>query len=497
MSVQAGYHKLSMQDAAFLYAETPSMPMNIGSVQNFRPPERDTAASQVGELFFQRLRVKLARCAPAIRFMSCKLKTTPFAVDHPVWVIDKDFSIDQHLEKIQLTGKGSQRQLERRIAELHEVLLPRDRPLWKYYLFEGLHDGTLVLYEKYHHACFDGVAGQQVIELLFTQGPEDRQPLVEAGELTLTAEEPGASTLLVDAGTQLIKQSINGVRTFPSMIGAASRLLQNSLSFALMDNRRVARTPLNRALSPYRSWTCASLSLTEVKAVAKHNGCTVNDLFLALCSTALKRYLERHDALPDEALVCGVPVSLRRDSDAVMANRVGMLVASLATNKQNPLNRLAAIKSSMRAGKKLLVNSAALAPDDFHMPGIGGILSFASTLNRVSRFANRVPPPVNLIVSNVPGPQTTRYLCGAQLLTHYPVSIPGEGLALNITCQSYVDRLDVGFTACLEAVPDLHLVRNDFLHAFREYKAIFEIDLEGQADRESPESYSRSGSMTA
>ena len=486
-----------MQDAAFLYAETPSMPMNIGSVQKFRPPERGTAANQVSELFFQRLRVKLARCAPAIRFMSCKLKPTPFAVDHPVWVFDEDFSIDEHLERIRLTGKGSQRQLERRIAELHELLLPRDRPLWKYYLFEGLHDGTLVLYEKYHHACFDGVAGQQVIDLLFTEEPEHRQPLLEAGESTPSAEEPAASTLLFDAGTQLVKQSINGLRKFPSVLGAASRLLQSSLSSASVNNTRIARTLLNRALSPYRSWTCASLSLDEVKALAKHNGCTVNDLFLALCSSALKRYLERHEALPDESLVCGVPVSLRSDGDAVMANRVGMLVASLATHKQNPLNRLAAIKSSMRTGKEWLVSSSPLAPDDFHMPGIGGILSFASTLNRISRFADRAPPPVNLIISNVPGPRTTRYLCGAQLLTHYPVSIPGEGLALNITCQSYVDRLDVGFTACLEAVPDLHQVRKDFLYAFHEYKAIFEIDLEDQADRESPAIYSRSGSMTA
>ncbi len=488
--------RLSLQDASFLYLETPAMPMNIGSVQKFALPQGAGAA----ENFCKRLRTLLARRAPDVRFMSCKLKQTPFAFDHPVWVFDNNFSIDAHLKRFKLTGKGTQLQLERRIAQLHEKPLPRDKPLWIYYLFEGLHDGTVVLYEKYHHACFDGVTGQQVMELLFTEHPDDRLPLSAVSDNPLQHEEPKDSTLLFDAGNQLARQTLDGARALPSGLRAFGSWLRRTVAERASAARIAPRTMFNCALSPYRTWTCASIPLSEVKTLARHNQCSVNDLFLAICSGGVKRYLERNGQLPDESLLCGVPVSLHAPGDDSMKNSVSMLVSTLATDKQDPRNRIAAIKSSMRSGIRSVAETSALTPDDFHLPGIGGMVSLASTLTGAARWADVAPPIVNLVISNVPGPRTKRYLCGAEMLTHYPVSIPGEGLTLNITCQSYVDRLDIGFTACQEALPDIASLRRDTLEAWEELKALRQVeleDLEVALPAAPAKTYSLSGSMTA
>ena len=467
--------KLAMLDASFLYLESASMPMNIGSVQKFVLP------GTVDE-FYNRLRTTLQARAPGISFLSCKPVNTPLGLDHPVWTIDNDFDIDQHLVRRRLTGKGTQRQWEKRVAQCHEEPLPRDRPLWKYYLFEGLDDGSVVLFEKYHHACFDGVAGQRVMDLLFTDTPDGVLPAIEPVAST-EVPSPGLGSLLFDAALQLTRQSLRTVQQAPQGVAAMGRLARQFLGDERLREQRAPRTPFNTMISPYRSWTCASLGFDEVRAVAKANDCSLNDVFLAICSGGLVRYLSRDGELPQEPLICGVPVSLRRASpespDGGMNNQVGMVTTSLATNLHKPLNRLGAIASSMRRSKRLVQDMAEVTPDDFHLPGIGGFFGLANALSGITRWADRVPPAINLIVSNVPGPRERRYLCGAELVTHYPVSIPGDGMALNITCQSYVDRLDIGFTACEQVVPDLQRLRKDTLLAWVELKALSLEDATG------------------
>lgn len=454
-----------MLDASFLYLESPSTLMNIGSVQRFALPDTP-------EKFYRRLRATLERRVPDIQFMSHKLKATPFGLDHPVWVFDQTFRIDNHLERIKLTGKGSRRQLERRISQCHEEVLPRERPLWKYYLIEGLPDNQVVLFAKYHHACFDGVSGQQVMELLFTDTADGKLPLSAQAPGLGAEAEPDASELLLDAAARLARQPLQSARLLPAGIRALGRLTREVWRDSSLRNSGAPATPLNTAISPYRNWTCTSLPLPEVRALAKALGCSLNDLFLAICAGGLRRYLQRSGELPEKPLMCGVPVSVRKPGDQSMNNSVSMLMASLATDVSNPTDRIAAIAGSMRGAKRLLTNTSALTPDDMHLPGIGGALGLITEAGRLARVANLTQPPVNLVISNVPGPRQKRFLCGAEMLTHYPVSIPADNMALNITCQSYIDRLDFGFTACLEVVPNLTRLRDDTVAAWSELRAL-------------------------
>ena len=170
-------------------------------------------------------------------------------------------------------------------------------------------------------------------------------------------------------------------------------------------------------------------------------------------------------------LRCGVPVSLRAPGDTSMSNQVTMLVASLATDVADPVERMLAIKASMQVGKGVVADTGALQPDDLHLPGLPAMMSTASLWAERLRLADFMAPMVNVVISNVRGPARTMYLHGAAMRSHFPVSIPAHSIALNLTVQTYVDRVDLGVTACLEAVPDVGALRDDIVAGWLELKA--------------------------
>jgi len=209
------------------------------------------------------------------------------------------------------------------------------------------------------------------------------------------------------------------------------------------------------AITNQRSFAARSLSLAEVKAVAKRTGTSLNDVVLAVCAGALKRYLADYDCVPDKPLVAGVPVSLREAGNTDPNNQVSMIMVSLATTTDDPLERLKAINASSMVGKKFQGDVKGAMPTDFPSLGVPWLMSGLVSLDGRSRLANRLPPVVNVAISNVPGPQVPLYFAGAKLASFFPVSIPGHGIALNITVQSYNGLLEVGLTACRRAMPDV------------------------------------------
>jgi WS/DGAT/MGAT family acyltransferase len=219
---------------------------------------------------------------------------------------------------------------------------------------------------------------------------------------------------------------------------------------------RAPRTPFNRPISAHRRWAFRSLSLDDVRAVRRgYPGMTVNDVVIALCAGALRRYLLDHDALPDEPLVAGVPVSVRSDEQSGdLGNRVSTMFASLPTNVADPERRLYLSHEAMRAAKE---QHQALPADlladvtQFAMPAVA---ARAGQLAAQLRLVERISP-FNLIISNVPGPNVPLYLAGTPLLATYPVSAIADGQGLNITLLGYLGELHFGVLACRELVPDV------------------------------------------
>lgn len=183
--------KLKILDASFLYAETDSTPMHIAGVQHLEVPESARAT------YFDDLRQYLADRVHLIPFMTRRLKTTPLGMDHPVWVRDTEFDIDHHVHRTTVPSPGTPRQLEQVVARLHEQRLDRRRPLWDFWLIEGLADGTVVWYTKYHHACIDGMAGQAIVDTLFSETPAI--PPIPERAADRDDEDPGPLSLFWDA----------------------------------------------------------------------------------------------------------------------------------------------------------------------------------------------------------------------------------------------------------------------------------------------------------
>jgi WS/DGAT/MGAT family acyltransferase len=253
------------------------------------------------------------------------------------------------------------------------------------------------------------------------------------------------------------------VRTLPNMARAAVNVLRpvsenGKRHWALpkLTGLIGPRTPFNVAITNQRSYVARSIPLAETKAIAKSLGVSINDVVLATCAGALRRYLRELHTLPnDKPLIAAVPVSLRETGNTESNNQVSMSFMTLATDIADPIERVRAIKASSANAKSVMGDLKSVLPTDFPSLGAPWLMTGLVALLGRSGLANHLPPIANVVVSNVPGPQTPLFVAGARLCTYYPVSIPAHAMALNMTVQSYNGSMDYGLIACRRAVPDI------------------------------------------
>jgi WS/DGAT/MGAT family acyltransferase len=272
----------------------------------------------------------------------------------------------------------------------------------------------------------------------------------------------GMAELASAALSNTVQQYVKLIQSIPATAKAITSVLlpvsetTGKRSFELPKGLKTApKTPLNVSITNQRSFAGRSVPLAEVKQMAKATNTSLNDIVLAICAGALKRYLADYGCKPAKPLMAGVPVSLRSEGNTDLNNQVSVMLVSLATDISDPLERLAAIHESSSEGKKLTGNVKAAIPTDFPSLGVPSLMSGLASLYGRSGLADKLPPMANVAISNVPGPSFPLYFAGAKLATYFPVSIPGHGLALNMTVQSYNGSLEFGLTACRRAVPDI------------------------------------------
>ncbi len=455
--------KLSATDAMFLYNETPRMPMHIASVQVFELPHGQTVDSFVSGLK-QFLLARLHR----VPYLTSRLRETPLGLDHPVWARDPAFDIANHVSMLEVPAPGGQAQLEATIAALHEVPLDRSRPLWDIIVLSGLEGNRIAYYNRMHHACIDGVAGQAVQMLLMETSPD-----IACGEAPArgddSAEDADADLYaLWEAGWRNIfaSQSDRQARGLDTALAAAQATTRvaSPVSNAAHEFETAPVTRFNRAIGAERSYATGELDLATVKAVAQAHGATLNDVFLAVCGGALRTYLAAVDELPEATLQAGCPVSLRATDDARLDNQISMMRVALGTHVENPLERLAFVRFAAENAKDAVATVAPALPGNVAEPGLPNVMrALAAAADGWASVGVVAPSPVNVVISNVPGPREPLFSNGARMLTHYPVSVPAHGLGLNITVQSYAGTLFYGVTACRRALPDAAALR-DQLH---------------------------------
>jgi WS/DGAT/MGAT family acyltransferase len=237
------------------------------------------------------------------------------------------------------------------------------------------------------------------------------------------------------------------------------------------------RSPFNVAIGPARDFVGTQISLAETKTIARHFNAKLNDVALAICAAALRRYFVDDKALFAKPMICAVPASLRLPGDTAHGNQVTMMLVNMATNIADPKKRLAAIVASSAKAKAITGGMKSIIPTDMPSLGIPWLMSVVTPLYKLAVATNSIPVIANLIVSNVPGPQVPMYMAGAAMRAYFPVSIVVHGLALNITILSYNGSLDYGLVACKRTVTRLPEFARHMQAAHRELLDLVKTEL--------------------
>lgn len=430
---------LSPTDSAFLWIETRNQPMHVAGLNIYTPPKGE------GHEYVRKLLADWGKHLQAKPPFNQRLV---MKMGLWYWEEDSEFELDYHLRHLALPQPGRIRELLAMVSRLHGNLMDRSRPLWETYVIEGLPGGRFATYTKIHHALIDGVTGAKIMaEGLSKDAQEIKPPLwaqAYAKHPTSRRKAPPSGVLqqlanLARAGRDIVPGISSGVW---DIIRASQTHGNTALPF------QAPPTPFNVEISGSRRFASQSYSLARFKRIGTAAGATVNDVTLAICAGALRKYLEVQKALPKKPLIAMVPVSLHGETDAG-GNQVSLLLANLGTHIKDPVKRLAHIVESTTLAKTKLSSMPRL------QKMAHGITSISPLGAGMVTGAAEKHPVFNLVISNVPGPRETLFLDGARLDEVYPVSIPAHYMALNITISGYGDNLGFGFVACRRSVPAL------------------------------------------
>ena len=436
----------------FLLAETRSQPMHVAGLQLFEKP------AEAGEDFAR----QLFESALAVEEIAPLFKKRPMlsvgSLGQWVWAEDKQFDIEHHVRHNALPRPGRIRELLELVSRLHGSVLARERPLWEAHIVEGLADGRVAMYTKMHHALVDGISAMRLMQSVLSTDPDERDmPLyfdARAARRTGRARKE-AERSLTDVPVSALRTAVALSAEAAGLPGAFLKTLTKGIrneTSAL--SLHAPKSMFNVTITGSRRFAAQDWPLERLRAIAKASGTTLNDVVLAMCSGAVRAYLEELGKLPDSSLVSMVPVGLNsRGADSLSGgggNAVGSVMVKLGTDLADPADRLESVHRSMRAGKEALES---MTPNQIvAMSALGMAPSIIIPMLRLNGI---VRPPFNLIISNVPGPKDTHYLNGARLTGTYPVSVPMQGMALNITCNSYAEEMCFGLTGCRRSVPHL------------------------------------------
>jgi diacylglycerol O-acyltransferase len=474
--------QLPGMDAAFLALETPEVHGHTGGLLILDP----TGAVGFG---FDRLQATVAERLPGVPRFRSVLREVPFGLDRPYWVEDSDFDVSRHFHRVAVPSPGGIRDLADLAGYLFSHKLERRRPLWEMWFIEGLDGGRVAILAKMHHCLMDGVSGAALGELLC-----DLEPNPPAR----TDNGPPSSPVPVHTpgDLELLARAVGHLALSPLRLGrlAGRSLLHGRRALALLQPGEIARTlrgaprlKLNGRIGSRRAFATASVPLDAVKAVGQELGVTINDVVLALTSTALRHYLSSVNELPAEPLVFTCPVSTRQGEDLALGNQVTLMNVSCATNPENPVDRLLCIhadarKSKQRARAMTDVARAVGAAD------LGDAIPPALVhlgLRTAMSWSSLIPLPCNVLVSNVPGPPVPLYAAGARIEAMYPLSLLASGQGLNVTVLSFIDRLDFGFTADPDLVEDLWMIAHGVPLALAELQAALAARGQGRGAKRS------------
>ena len=441
---------LNPLDAAWLFTESRATPNHVGGLLQFRLPEK--APRDFLRRLMKEFRSHRSFRAPWNRRLKHGIAGSPW----PAWVEDDDIDLEYHVRHSALPWPGGERELGELVGRLQSTPLDLTRPPWECTIIEGLEGDRFAVFVKMHHALIDGVSGMKLLQRSMASDPARSRrmpPFWAAGSGESARPRRRASTpTLADALGAAVAALRGQAQSVPQLATAIGRMLKrlggSGEGMALPFDSPLS--VLNGRVREKRRFATQHFAMERLRALAAAAHCTLNDVVLALCAGALRRFLLERDSLPAKSLTVGIPVSVRPKDDQGTGNAISFIVATLGTDIAGPVERLEAIKRSVQHAKAHVQALPREAMTNYTM-----LLMAPTVITLLTGIGGRTRPMFNVTISNVPGPDKPLYFRGAELLAIYPASIVTHGQALNITCQSYAGSMNFGFTGCHASVPSL------------------------------------------
>ncbi|MDH4107250.1 MAG: wax ester/triacylglycerol synthase family O-acyltransferase [Gammaproteobacteria bacterium] len=478
--------QLSGLDSSFLYLETGTTPMHIGSLSIY-----DQSTAPGGHVTFKDILNFFQQRLHKARAFRQRVVRVPLSLDHPYWIEDPDFDLEFHVRHIALPKPGDWRQLCIQTARLHARPLDRNRPLWEAYVIEGLDNvdgvpkGSFALVTKIHHAAIDGISGAAITEAI-----HDLTPDAEVDEPTqpwVPERLPTGIELLTKSAIRTVNAPAKFGRLLYRSAPAFGRVVGGLATGQLRMPFTVPRTRFNGHVSPHRVFTGSSFSLDEVKAIKDSQpGTTVNDVVVTVCSGAMRRYLDAKHELPQDSMVAMIPMSVRADEQRKAAgNLVTAMSLRIRSDIADPLERLLAVNQEGLLAKKLTHTMGPnLAADaaEFLPSTVSGLVA---RMYANSGVADRIPPLFNTVITNVPGPNMPLYSMGSRMVSTYGLGPVVHGLGLFQTVLSYNNSITISAVADRDMMPDPAFYNECLRASFDELKAAT-IDLGAASAADAP-----------
>jgi diacylglycerol O-acyltransferase / wax synthase len=459
--------RLGPLDMAWLFTESRATPNHVGGLLQFRLPPQ--ASRHFMRDLMADFRSHRTFSAPWNRRLKVAFTKNPFSE----WIEDDAIDLEYHIRHAALPWPGGERELGELVGRLQSTPLDLARPPWECTLIEGLEGDRFAMFIKMHHALIDGVSGMMMLQKAMATDADKSmalQPFWAMGpeKKPRRTGARGLAPTMANATAAAVEGLSAQAQTLPQLATAFGKIIKRigDPGDGMMVPFDAPVSVLNGRVREKRRFATAQVAMERLRAVASESGTTLNDVVLAICGGALRRFLTERESLPNKPLTAGIPVSLRPKDDEGTGNAISFIVSTLGTDVDDAGTRLQTIHRSVQHAKAHMQSLPRQALMQYTM-----LFMAPTIITLLTGIGGRTRPMFNITISNVPGPDKPLYFRGAELLAIYPASIVTHGQALNITCESYAGFMNFGFTACHTSVPGIQRLAVYAVEALAELEA--------------------------